>query len=108
MTHDELKQVESDLKALGAHAFACRLAEKHGWTLAAVLGRRRSRALAAVRRELWTVVRDTFGLSLPDTGRLFRVDHTSILYASQVRAWERDGRVGPSPGKVRFARRLAA
>jgi chromosomal replication initiation ATPase DnaA len=66
-------------------AFAVKIARKYSVKLDDLLrvysnGARR-RNLMHARHELWVVTMDTLGLSYPDTGYMFGVDHTSIISA---------------------------
>lgn len=46
----------------------------------AVFGRDRHKSAAAARRHIWMVLRHTLLMSYPEIGRVFGVDHTSVLY----------------------------
>jgi hypothetical protein len=60
----------------------CLVARKHGVTLADIVGERRSRKIVAARWEaLYLVSTHMRSLSLVVLGRLFKRDHTTILYA---------------------------
>lgn len=59
--------------------------EKHGVTAGDVLKANRARALAMVRFEIYGRLHDELGVSLPQIGRLFARDHTSVLHG--VRRW---------------------
>ena len=85
--------VRENLHAIGALAWvidACRVA---GVEVDDVLiggpGRRadsiEERKVARVRHMVIRVVRDTFGLSHPETGRLFAIDHTVSIYHERAR-----------------------
>jgi hypothetical protein len=68
--------------------FAASVARKHGLRLHEILARpaggKRDPSVVRARHELWSVVRASWGLSLPATGRLFRVDHTSVMHAEHA------------------------
>jgi chromosomal replication initiation ATPase DnaA len=66
-------------------SFAAKIAKKYCVKLDDLLkvysnGARR-RNLCRARHELWVVTMDTLGLSYPDTGYMFGVDHTSVMSA---------------------------
>jgi chromosomal replication initiation ATPase DnaA len=47
-----------------------------------VCGRDRHMSVVRVRHAVWTALRD-HGLSTPEIGRLFGVDHTTVLYGTR-------------------------
>lgn len=66
-------------------AFAAKIAKKYCVRVEDLLkvytnGSRRQN-LCRARHELWVVTMDTLGLSYPDTGYMFGVDHTSVIAA---------------------------
>lgn len=56
------------------------IAARHGLTAADLLGRDRRDHVARARWHAWYQLRRQFGSSLNQIGRLFRRDHTTILY----------------------------
>lgn len=75
-----IDQIIAELEARGIYASASEFALEHGVTLEAVLGRSRTKAVVAARHALWRHVR-ALGLSYPEIGELFGVDHTSVYQA---------------------------
>ena len=69
-------------------SLAERIAREHVITVAGLLGRSHSATLARARRELWSLVRGSLGYSLPELGRLFDRDHSTILVAIRKREGE--------------------
>lgn len=55
------------------------LAHQSGFTLAMVLKKDRRAKIVKVRQEAVATLKDDFGLSFPEIGRLLQRDHTSIL-----------------------------
>lgn len=55
--------------------------EKYGITLEEMLGKCRQKRLAVPRQEAMAAVRTRLGWSYPRIGRLFRKDHTTVLWA---------------------------
>ncbi len=51
----------------------------HHVTLGQVCGRARHMSIAQARHAVWTIVRIRFGLSYPEIGELFGVDHTTVM-----------------------------
>ena len=73
------------------------VAKTHGVSVHDLLGRRRAAWLVAARRAAIRAIHDQFDDSLPMIARLFRRDHTTILY--HLRGWKRrrpkgDGHAG--------------
>jgi len=46
-----------------------------------IIGRRRSKTIVEARHLVWWTVRKTTCFSYPEIGRIFGVDHTSIVHA---------------------------
>jgi hypothetical protein len=62
------------------------VAARYGVTVDAILSGERFRDTLRARHEWWRLVRDTWNLSYPETGRLVGgVDHTTILSALRAR-----------------------
>ena len=62
------------------------VAARYGVTVDAILSGERFRDTVRARHEWWRLVRDTWDLSYPETGRLVGgVDHTSIMSALRER-----------------------
>ena len=59
---------------------ARRIAKRYLLPVGHVVGRVRHRRAVQARHELWTVTLDTLDLSYPDAGRMFGVDHTTIIH----------------------------
>lgn len=76
-----LPDVEARLQQLGALDWSRRFCEERGIDLGEVTARGRSRSVVRVRHALWSILRDTLDLSLPEVGRIFGVDHTTVLAA---------------------------
>lgn len=51
----------------------------HHVTIGQVCGRARHASIATARHAVWTLVRRRFGLSYPEIGELFGVDHTTVM-----------------------------
>jgi len=67
-------------------AVAESVAARYGVTVDAMLSGERFRDTLRARHEWWRLVKDTWDLSYPETGRLVGgVDHTSILSALRAR-----------------------
>ena len=73
------------LDAVGALRFCERVARSHATSIEQVAGGLRYKNIVAARHEMIAVVHDTLGLSLPQTGILFGMDHTSVLHALDKR-----------------------
>lgn len=58
--------------------------------LDAVLGRSRDRLVVERRHELWSLMHGTFGLAYAELGRVFGVDHSTVMGA--IRKREMGGR----------------
>lgn len=63
-----------------------RIAREHGCTLEDIYGTSRHDSIARARRHAMAVLRWSTALSLPELGRIFGRDHTTILTA--VRKYE--------------------
>lgn len=74
------------LEARGLLDLVDDIARSHHVETFDILGRGRSKQIAFARRHAWAVVRWTFDFSYPEIGRLFGVDHTSVL--AGVRKYE--------------------
>lgn len=48
-------------------------------TIGQVCGRARHASIATARHAVWTIIRSRFGLSYPEIGELFGVDHTTVM-----------------------------
>lgn len=83
-----VSRVSTRLRRLGVYELAERIALSHGVDLVDVLGRRRHSELIPARHELWTVLRHSLDLSYPALGRVFEVDHTTVLSAVHDRESE--------------------
>jgi hypothetical protein len=63
-------------------AVAESVAARHGVSVEAMIRGERFRRTVRARHEWWRLVKDTWDLSYPETGRVVGgVDHTSIMYA---------------------------
>lgn len=58
-----------------------RVANAHDVDVADIMGRDRTRAVSRARWEAIATIRQRFGDSMPMIGRLFGLDHTSVLHA---------------------------
>ena len=52
----------------------------HGVRAEALLGRGRTKAVTRARRQAMAEIRDRYGWSLSEIGRLFGRDHTTVMY----------------------------
>jgi chromosomal replication initiation ATPase DnaA len=75
------------LGALGALGWCRRLCERASVTLADILGRSRVSRIVRVRHRVWAVLRWTLELSYPEIGRIWGVDHSTVM--AGVRQHER-------------------
>lgn len=57
------------------------LAREYGVTTGDVLSRARTRTVVKCRHHMWRLLRDTLDLSYPEIGRIWGVDHTSVMTA---------------------------
>lgn len=80
--------IEARLARLGLLEWARRYVAPYNVTLADVLGRRRTATVSKARQRLLAVIRWTLGLSYPEIGILFDLDHSTVIAA--VRNVERD------------------
>lgn len=83
-----IRRVRGRLEALNAMHIAQGIAESHGITVADMLGRSSRSHIARARRQLWTLVRHTLGMTYRDVGALFDVDHTAVHAAVRRRELE--------------------
>lgn len=56
------------------------IAKANGVPLSALRGRTLNRRIAAVRHEVWYVLRTRHSMSYPKIGAIFDRDHTSVIY----------------------------
>lgn len=59
---------------------------RHHVTREEVTSRNRTRSVSFARQDLWWRMRETFGFSYVEIGRLFARNHTTVLHG--IRAWE--------------------
>lgn len=72
------------LKKPGPHAIVKLVSLKHGLTTKEVLGQDRFVRIVAARHEsIWMIHTHCPWLSMPEIGRIFGRDHTTILYTIQ-------------------------
>lgn len=63
-----------------------RVAAWHGYAIEDIIGKSRSAPIVVARYDAIVAVKKNYpGMSLPRLGRIFRRDHTSILYTLRVR-----------------------
>jgi Bacterial dnaA protein helix-turn-helix len=80
--------IRSDLARIGADRIADELSAGAGVETARVLSRDRFPSVVAVRRRLIALIRWSTGLSYPEIGGIFGLDHTSVLSAVRKREAE--------------------
>jgi chromosomal replication initiation ATPase DnaA len=49
-------------------------------TIGQVCGRARHASITVARHAVWTIIRSRFGLSYPEIGELFGVDHATVMH----------------------------
>ena len=76
------------LRRIGALPLLEAVCAEHHVLPEQVLGRGRSRSVAAARHHLWLVLRDSLDFSYPEIAALFDVDHTTVLMG--VRSYRGD------------------
>ena len=82
----------------------CRtLALEYGVELDEALGRCRSKAVVGCRHAIWRHIRQRYPLSYPEIGRLFEVDHSTVMSACKRRD-DDEGRDEASSGYADCAR----
>lgn len=76
------ERIVAKLKARGLLHLVDDVSARRGVTRAELCGRRRSRAVAAARHELWWLIRQhpERCYSFPEIARLFGKDHTTVLH----------------------------
>lgn len=62
------------------------MCRKHGVTVAEILSPRREQRLSVIRQEIWYRLARETTMSLPQIGKRFNRDHTSILHGIRVHA----------------------
>jgi len=72
----------------GLLMLAERVAARWFVSLRELLGGARHKAVAAARRHLWNLMRDTLALSYPAIGRLTGHDHTTVMAGIKLRQAE--------------------
>lgn len=80
-----------------------RIAQKHGVPLSALRGKGKLRILADARRECYRYLRDVRGWSLPQIGKSFNRDHSTIFHALMTPE-DRDALNADRARRIRFAR----
>ncbi len=80
---ERFEQVRANLAIAGALDFAERFCLRCGVAFADVVGVARWANVVRVRHHLWMLVRNSLGLGVAETARIFCVDHTSVLHAEQ-------------------------
>lgn len=81
MNEGEPKLIAQALASRGLLERVLAIVALHPVNLADVLGRRRTKAIAAARHEVWIDLHDGAGLSWPEVGELFGRDHTTVMAA---------------------------
>ncbi len=69
----------ADVRAQRAHLLALAIANKYGMSELDILGRERTRHIAAARRELYVQLWRS-GMSIADVGRTLGMNHATIIY----------------------------
>ena len=72
---------------VGALGAVTRIAREHGVSLETLVSRDRHRHAALARHHAWAVIRWTLALSYPEIGRMFGVDHCTVIQG--IRKFER-------------------
>lgn len=75
------------------------MCRKHGVTVAEILSPRREQRLSVIRQEIWYRLARETTMSLPQIGKRFNRDHTSILHGIRVHArrlMDRNSQVSPT------------
>lgn len=82
MTPTAIAKITTELAKRGLLDVLVEAAVGNHVTVEEILGRGRSRTVAAARREVWSVLGlEPYELSLHETARLFGVHHTTVLHA---------------------------
>lgn len=81
-------RVMTGLDRLSALTFARTFCLSEGASLIEVIGRSREPRIVRARHHLWAVLFDTLGLGYAEHGRLFEVDHTTVMHAIEKRRAE--------------------
>lgn len=80
------RQSSGDLVGVAARDIAAGVAALHGYTLAEIVGKRQNKEIIAARHDAIKAVADARpDMSLPQVGKIFHRDHTSILHALRKR-----------------------
>lgn len=70
---------ENRLIAVDLYDLVVAICKKYHVMISGVLCRKRTRALATARHEIWWTIRTQTVLSVSEIGELFGVDHTSVM-----------------------------
>lgn len=87
---DAILRIRKRLAAMGAENVLRQIARKHGVAPNDLLVTTRHTREARARHELIALVTWTAGLSTPQAGRLFEIDHTSVV----AQCLKREGEIG--------------
>lgn len=71
------------LAEAGVLEAALATAAKHGMTVGAMMGRKRTPRIARARKEFWEFLRFEVGMSLPEIGKLVDRNHSTVLDATR-------------------------
>lgn len=77
-----------------AKAIIAQTAQRYGVEPAMILGRNRARVASIPRQAAMAAVREATGYSLPQIGRIFKRDHTTVLYAIRAHAARQQKEIG--------------
>jgi chromosomal replication initiation ATPase DnaA len=91
-----LRSIVDDLDRRDALELARSVAEKHGVTLADLLGRSRKARPTRARHELWSRLYDDAIPTLSALGRVFERDHTTIRAGVRKHARELTCKASPN------------
>lgn len=72
-------EAENRLRAAGLWPVVEDVAKQYRLHPQVVVSRQRTRTIAQARHHLWAVLRWTLAFSLSELGRLFNVDHSTVL-----------------------------